>query len=157
MKKAFSLPLSLNRKFNRLCLIITKISLVRYGFVLIIYTLIMGFSLPNTAAAQQQKQIVRVAKLQIDSAQLENYKAALKEEIETSIRVEPGVMTLYAVADKDRPTHITIFEIYANQDAYKSHLETPHFKKYKNGTKEMVKSLELVETVPIALESKPKS
>lgn len=30
----------------------------------------------------------------IDSLQLENYKAALKEEIKTSVRVEPGVKPL---------------------------------------------------------------
>jgi hypothetical protein len=34
---------------------------------------------------------VRLAELEIDPAQIENYKAALKEEIETSIRVESGV------------------------------------------------------------------
>jgi 4-carboxymuconolactone decarboxylase len=97
-----------------------------------------------------------MAKLQIDSVQLESYKAALKEEIETSVRIEPGVLTLYAIYEKSNPTHVTILEIYANVDAYKAHLETPHFKKYKTATKEMVKSLELVESVPIALETKPK-
>lgn len=110
----------------------------------------------GSASAQNKKQIVRVAKLQIDPAQLDKYKAALKENVETSVRVEPGVITLYAVADKDNPTHITVFEIYADADAYKGHLERPHFKKYKNTTKNMVKSLELVEVDPIALESKPK-
>jgi quinol monooxygenase YgiN len=124
---------------------------------LILNILTMTLAFHGDVMAQQQKPLVRVAKLQIDSNQLENYKAALKEEIETSVRVEPGVLTLYAVSEKDRPTHITIFEIYANQDAYKAHLETAHFKKYKSRTKEMVKSLELVESVPIALESKPRS
>lgn len=76
--------------------------------------------------------VVRVAKIQIDSVQLENYKAALKEEIETSVHVEPGVLSLYAVYDKENPTHVLILEIYANTNAYKTHLETPHFKKYKN-------------------------
>ena len=93
--------------------------------------------------------MVRLAKLVIDSTQLENYKAALKEEIETSVRIEPGVKTLYAVTEKDNPTHITILEIYADTAAYKAHLQTPHFMKYKTGTKDMVKSLELVETVPL--------
>jgi quinol monooxygenase YgiN len=37
---------------------------------------------------------------------------------------------LYAVADKKKPTHITIFETYADTAAYRSHIETPHFKKY---------------------------
>jgi quinol monooxygenase YgiN len=112
---------------------------------------------PGNAGEDQQKvQVIRIAKLQIDSVYLENYKAALKEEIETSVRVEPGVLSLYAVSEKDNPTHITIFEIYANVDAYKAHRETPHFKKYKSSTKEMVKSLELVEVDPIVLGTKLK-
>ncbi len=106
--------------------------------------------------AQEKKQIVRLAKLVIDSAQLENYKAALKEEIEAAVRVEPGVLSLNAVYEKNNPTHITVFEIYASDSAYMAHRQTPHFKKYKNSTKDMVKSLELVDVVPIGLESKLK-
>jgi len=106
------------------------------------------FSLQSTVA-QGKSQMVRLAKLVIEQTQLESYKVFLKEEIETSVRIEPGVLTLYAVSEKDNPTHITILEIYADSAAYKAHLQTPHFIKYKNGTKEMVKSLELIETVPI--------
>ena len=94
-------------------------------------------------------QMVRLAKLEIDSTQLDQYKAALKEEIETSVRVEPGVRTLYAVSDKNQPNHFTILEIYADSAAYLAHLKTPHFIKYKTGTQGMVTSLELVETVPL--------
>ncbi len=78
------------------------------------------------------------------------------EEIEASVRLEPGVLTLYAVAEKDNPTHITILEIYADTNAYKAHLQTPHFIKYKTGTQEMVKSLELVETTPLIPDMKIK-
>lgn len=62
--------------------------------------------------------MVRIARLVIDSTQLNQYNAFLKEEIETSAKVEPGVLTLYAVAEKNKPTHITILEIYANVDAF---------------------------------------
>ena len=101
------------------------------------------------AAAQNKMQMVRLAKLVIDSTKLESYKAALKEEIETSIKLEPGVLTLYAVSEKENPTHITILEIYADTESYKAHVQTPHFIKYKTATKDMVKSLELIETVPL--------
>ena len=110
-----------------------------------------------SVSGQQNGLVVRMAKLQIDSAQLENYKAALKEHAETAVRVEPGVLTLYAVYEKNNPTHVTVFEIYASQEAYQAHLKTAHFIKYKTSTKDMVKSLELVETVPIALETKYKN
>lgn len=105
---------------------------------------------------QKPEPLVRIAELEIDPAQLESYKAMLKEGIETAIRVEPGVLTLYAVAEKEHPTRIRIFETYASEEAYKSHLETPHFKKYKVGTQTMVKSLKLVETTPILLGAKSK-
>ena len=115
----------------------------------------MFVTMGNTAFAQNKNLVVRIAKLQIDSAQLENYKTALKIHAETAVRVEPGVLTLYAVYEKDHPTHVTVFEIYANADAYKAHLKTPHFIQYKTSTKDIVKSIELIETVPIALETKP--
>lgn len=107
-------------------------------------------------AEQIGARVVRLAELEIDPAQLENYKAALREEIEASIRLEPGVLTLYAVSVKDNPAQIRIFEMYADGDAYKTHVESPHFRKYKTSTQQMVKSLKLVETDPILLGAKAK-
>lgn len=98
--------------------------------------------------------IVRIAELEIEPNQLMAYKAALKEEIETSIRVEPGVLALYAVSVKDHPNQIRLFESYGSQAAYESHQQTAHFLKYKSSTKAMVKSLRLLETDPILLGSK---
>lgn len=105
-------------------------------------------SFGNTCA-QENKQLVRLAKLVIEPSQLHNYMAILKEEIEASIKLEPGVLTLYAVSEKENPTHITILEIYADSTAYQSHLQTAHFLKYKTGTQGMVKSLELVNAAPL--------
>ena len=115
----------------------------------LLFTACQSGSDTERARPPEKNQMVRLAKLVIDSTQLESYKAALREEIEASVRLEPGVLTLYAVSEKNNPTHITILEIYADEDAYKAHIQTPHFLKYKTGTKEMVKSLELVETVPL--------
>lgn len=97
----------------------------------------------------QEHQMVRLARLVIDSTQLESYNSFLKEEIETSLKLEPGVLTLYAVSEKNKPTHITILEIYASQEAYQKHIQTPHFLKYKHGTREMVKSLQLIDATPL--------
>ena len=123
-----------------------------YFFIFLVF--IMTVVLNNNLNAQDKNLVVRIARLQIDSAQLDNYKSALKTHAETAVRVEPGVITLYAVYEKDHPTHVTVFEIYASQDAYQAHLKTAHFLLYKQTTKDMVKSLELIETVPIALETK---
>lgn len=93
--------------------------------------------------------LVRLSKITVDPAQLDAYNAFLKEEIEASMRLEPGVLTLYATAEKDNPYKMTILEIYADRAAYESHLKTPHFQKYKQGTLSMVKELELVDVKPL--------
>src|SRR4051812_11883920 len=100
--------------------------------------------------------IVRIAELEIYPDQLDAYKAALKEEISASIGKEPGVLTLYAVSIKGHGEQIRLFETYRNAASYQAHLQTPHFKKYKEQTRQMVKSLTLLETDPILLGSKYK-
>ena len=96
-----------------------------------------------------ENNLVRLSKITVDPAQLDAYNTFLKEEIEASIRLEPGVLTLYATAEKDAPHKVTILEIYADRAAYESHLQTPHFQKYKQGTLSMVKELELVDVKPL--------
>jgi len=128
-----------------------RLSLVVYlGFA--VAALIGTWAAPNGDTVKQP--LVRIAELEIDPAQLSAYRDALKEEITTAIRVEPGVLTLYAVSVKDQPNQIRIFETYQDQAAYESHLQTPHFKKYKAETQGMVKSLRLIETEPILLGAK---
>ena len=119
--------------------LLSKIMLVFWGTFFCIFT----------SFAQEKEQLVRLARLTIDPGQLEAYNAALKLEIETSVRLEPGVLALYAVAEKEHPHRITILEIYADSAAYLSHIQSPHFLKYKTETAEMIESLELLETVPL--------
>jgi quinol monooxygenase YgiN len=123
--------------------------------LLIIAACILTICLSKNGMAQQRNQMVRLAKIRVDPAQLEAYNAALKEQMTTAIRLEPGVLTYYAVADKNDLSHITILEIYADTAAYKSHIETPHFKKYKATVEHMVKSLELADVNLIGFARKP--
>jgi quinol monooxygenase YgiN len=125
--------------------------------LLILGASMLASSLPGLAVAEErQGQYVQMAEIEIDSAQLESYKAAVREQIETAIRVEPGVLVLYAVSEKDNPARIRVFEVYRDVDAYKAHLEATHFKKYKATTEKMVKSLRLVQTTPIMLGAQAK-
>ena len=117
-----------------------------------VFAAILVSSSRSEAAEIHSDCLVRLAELEIDPAQLDAYRAALREEIETSVRVEPGVLALYAVAVKDHPNQIRLFEMYASPAAYQAHLRSAHFKKYKGATAAMVKSLRLIETEPLLLE-----
>ena len=93
--------------------------------------------------------IVRLSKIEVYPEYLEEYMKYATEVGEVSLRTEPGVLTMYAVSEKENPGRITILETYASQEAYKSHIASEHFQKYKQGTLHMVKTLVLSDQTPL--------
>lgn len=93
--------------------------------------------------------IVRLSKIEVYPQYLDEYMQYAVEVGEISLRTEPGVLTMYAVSDKENPCLVTILETYVSQAAYQSHVASPHFQKYKQGTLHMVKSLQLCDQTPL--------
>jgi len=99
----------------------------------------------NNISAQTKDMMIRLSEIEIDSNYLKEYNLILQEESRASVQLEPGVIAIYPMYQKQSPTQIRILEIYANREAYESHLKTPHFQKYKTSTLKMVKALKLVD------------
>lgn len=89
--------------------------------------------------------IIRLSKVEVDSAYLDEYMRYATKVGEISLRTEPGVITMYALQEKENPCNITILETYASQEAYRKHIASAHFQKYKQGTLHMVKNLQLLD------------
>ncbi|MBD5608481.1 MAG: NADPH-flavin oxidoreductase [Desulfovibrio sp.] len=104
----------------------------------------MGAKLPMTESG-----ITRLSKIEVYPQYLDEYKKIATEVGEISLRVETGVLTMYAVADKENPNLITILETYASKEAYDAHIASPHFQKYKQGALKMVKNLILSDQIPL--------
>ena len=107
-----------------------------FAFVLLAHTNI---------SAQTKDMMIRISEIEIDSNSLQEYNNILQEESRASVQLEPGVIAIYPMYQKENPTQIRILEIYKNRKAYESHLKTPHFQKYKTSTLKMIKSLKLVD------------
>ncbi len=89
--------------------------------------------------------IIRLSKVEVDPAYLDEYMKFATEVGEISLRTEPGVLTMYALQEKENPCNITILETYASQEAYRKHIASAHFQKYKQGTLHMVRNLQLLD------------
>ena len=115
------------------------------GALLVVVSVIVVLSGHDGLAAQGQGMLVRISEIQVDADHLGEYTAILREEAEASVRLEPGVIAIFPMHEKDNPTAVRILEIYASHEAYESHLKTPHFQRYKALTLSMVTSLKLVD------------
>ena len=102
-----------------------------------------------------EKMMIRISEIEIVPEYLDEYLSILTEESKASVALEPGVISIYPMYQKENPTEIRILEIYADKKAYEDHLKTPHFKHYKTRTLKMVKSLKLVDMSAIDGQTMP--
>lgn len=93
--------------------------------------------------------IVRLSKIEVYPQYINEYLEFAVEVGTRSLQSEPGVLTMYAMQDKENPCLITILETYSSDEAYKSHIASEHFQKYKQGTLHMVRNLELCDQLPL--------
>jgi quinol monooxygenase YgiN len=102
---------------------------------------------------QNEEMMVRIAEIEILPEYLEEYKTILKEESSASVKIEPGVICIFPMYQKENRAQIRLIEIYASKAAYQSHIQSTHFQHYKTATLKMVKSLKLIEMGAIDPES----
>ena len=125
-------------------------------FTLIILSVCIKESEPSEQMEIDKSQLkIRIAELEIDSAYLEDYLRILKQESAASVKLEPGVICIFPTFIEEQPNQIRLLEVYANQEAYESHIQSPHFQEYKTSTLHMVQSLKLIDVEAVDLENMP--
>lgn len=112
-----------------------------------------SFSMEN----DESKMIIRIARISVYPEYLEQYKIFLREIGQDSMEKESGVISSFSMQQLEDPTKISIVEIYKNQDAYKKHIESDHFLKYKKGTQKMISDLKLEDYNAISNDMLPKT
>jgi hypothetical protein len=63
------------------------------------------FALLGAVAVSEERPVqhIQIAEIEVNPAQLDSYKAAVTEQIEAAIRLEPSVLVLYSMSNKDNP------------------------------------------------------
>lgn len=123
--------------------------------ILFFVYILMAFS-SSAFSDSGNEMIVRISEIEIEEEYLKEYIAILKEEADASVKLEPGVISIFPMFQKESPTQVRILEIYSDRRAYELHLKTPHFAEYKTTTLKMVKSLKLVDMQIIDAETMTK-
>ncbi|WP_346701087.1 antibiotic biosynthesis monooxygenase [Barnesiella sp. An22] len=93
--------------------------------------------------------LVRISEIEIYPQYRDAYLEAALEVGATSVREEPGVIAIFPMIQQRDSCQVRILEIYSSPEAYRHHIGTAHFQTYKQGTLHMVKTLDLVDMIPM--------
>lgn len=69
-----------------------------------------------------------------------DFKRIVSQEMAQSLKAENSVLAMYAATYKNQPNKWLFFEIYADDTAYQTHRQTPHFQAYLKDTAAMLES-----------------
>lgn len=122
--------------------------------ILTILSIMLGLTMTAQAyGSKNDDMIIRISEIEVYPEYLDEYLIFAKEVAKVSIEKEDGVISIYPMMVIKNNNQIRILEIYKNEEAYKNHIASVHFQKYKQGTISMVKSLDLVDTYQLVPEN----
>ncbi|OAM26778.1 MULTISPECIES: putative quinol monooxygenase [Eikenella] len=82
------------------------------------------------------------------------FKNIVLPEMAQSLKVERGVLAMYAATEQGNPSRWYFYEIYESEAAYQAHRQTPHFQDYLTRTADMAANKEAVAITPALLMNK---
>ena len=133
-----------------------KKSLAIFAFCMTLLTACQTATVNKQIDTEKQAQtpIVRIFELVIAPEHLDEFNRLGKHNIVNSINLEQGVLGMYVLADKEMSNKLYVVEAYADDNAYQAHRQVPHFQTWFNGSKDMIISRKMIDTVPIVFGSK---
>lgn len=118
-------------------------------------TLLMS-ALMSTTLAVQAAPVLNLFELGIQPGQGAAYDEVGRHNIVTSIAKEPGTLAMYAVRSKDDPDMAWVIEIYADEAAYRKHLQSAQYKAFLQRSPQILTDHKRrIEVVPQFLADKP--
>lgn len=110
--------------------------------------------LGDKKVVQDKAMINNLVIVDVKPAFNQAFRDVVIPEMVQSLKVEEGVIAMYAATEKSNPTRWYFYEIYASEDAYQAHRKTPHFQEYLAKTSEMTSYKEAIPIAPGLLMNK---
>lgn len=76
--------------------------------------------------------------LQIDPSQRDRFLEVASDDAISSVRDEPGCVRFDIFRDRNEPDTYHFLEIYADEEAFRAHGQTPHFARWRAAAAEVL-------------------
>ncbi|MGT2925622.1 putative quinol monooxygenase [Streptococcus cuniculipharyngis] len=98
--------------------------------------------------------LVRLFWLEIKPEYLKVFQDLGATNLSQSIQTEAGTLTMYSAHREDSPTACLVFEIYKNEGAYQTHINSAHFQAFAQLTPLAIHRREMVKLRPYIVQEK---
>lgn len=117
-------------------------------------TMLVPQFLGDKPFVQNKETINNLVIVDVKPTDQQAFRDIVLPEMAESLKVEPGVLAMYAATDAKNRYRWFFYEIYASDAAYQQHREPPHFRDYIRLTAEMTDRKEAIPVVPALLKNR---
>lgn len=103
---------------------------------------------------QNERTINNLVIVDVKPEHQQAFKNIVLAEMSDSLKLEDGVLAMYAATDTKNENRWYFYEIYASEADYQRHRQTSHFRGYIEQTSEMTTAKESIPVVPVFLRNK---
>ncbi len=86
------------------------------------------------------EKFVIVAEFEVRADKIDRFIELAIEDARQSTAKEPGCEQFDVTVTRDKPNHVLLYEVYADEAAFNAHLETPHLKAFRDQLDDLVVS-----------------
>ena len=90
------------------------------------------------APVTREGPLVIIAEFEVRPEALERFLELAEADSRHSVADEPGCRQFTVSVERERPNQVVLFEVYDDDAAFDAHLETPHFKVFRDGIEPLV-------------------
>lgn len=101
-------------------------------------TLIPGVAMLTISTMAHTAPLFNIFELGVKPRQTAAYDEVGRHNITTSVGKETGTLSMYSVKQKDNPDMAYMFEIYADDTAYRTHIQSPQYKAFLQKSPELL-------------------
>lgn len=91
---------------------------------------LMTSAVSMSTLSAQAAPLFNIFELGVQPGQTAAYDEVGRHNITTSVGKEAGTLGMYSVKQKDNPDMAYMFEIYADDTAYRTHIQSPQYKAF---------------------------
>lgn len=90
---------------------------------------------------------INIVQITVKPEHLADYQRVVTAQLENALKIDPGILAIYAGTKQGRPDDWVIYEVFQSEENYRNHIANPDHQKYVAASKDWVQNKQVDQTI----------
>lgn len=90
---------------------------------------------------------INIVQITVKPEHLADYQRVVTAQLENALKIDPGILAIYAGTKQGRPDDWVIYEVFQSEENYRNHIANPDHQKYVAASKDWIQNKQVDQTI----------